>query len=476
MKRAELLFNLLAIPLDAAMVIASAVFAYFLRIKFAYIWPIVFEINPFDYIRTIILIIPFFLVVLAVYGLYSVRSTDRLGPELLKIFAAVATALMVVILIFFFDRNVFPSRLIVLISGAITLVMLMAGRIILRFIRDGQLKRGHGAHRLVISQGPKSDARILDSIKKIPSLGYKVAGVLDSTSPDLLKQLDELHSQNRVDEFLQIDPDMTSLKSAELVIFCHDRGIKFNFVPNIFEVSTRRMEVEMISDSPIIKLKGTPLDGWGRVVKRTSDLLASGLALVFLSPIFLAVYIAVRLESPGRAIYVAPRAGYGREFTFYKFRSMQTHLSTGQGYGGEVADALREKLTKESSIRPGFIPKIANDPRVTRVGRFIRKAKLDELPQFWNVLKGDMSLVGPRAHILDEVSNYKDKHLRLFTIKPGLTGLTQIAQMQNPSLSFEEEVRLDLYYIENWSLWGDIKIIFKTAWLLLTGRLSSQNE
>ena len=472
MKRAELFFNLLAIPIDAAMVVTSAVFAYILRVKFAYVWPILFEIDPIDYLETILFILPFFLALLAAYGLYNVRSTDKLGSELAKILAAVVTALMVVVLIFFFNRDVFPSRLIVLLSGGILLVMLSVGRIVLRLVRDGQLRRGYGAHRLVISVGPKTDPKIIENLKSHPEYGYKIIGQVESNAADLLVQLEQIHQEKGLDEFLQTDPDLTSARSAELVGFCHDRGIKYNFVPNIFEVSTRRMEMEMFGEAPVIKLKGTPLDGWGRVVKRSADVVFSGLAMLLLSPVFLAVFMAIKLDSRGPALYVEARAGYGREFVFYKFRSMYAHLSEGENYGGERAEKMLQELVTNAGLRAGPIFKIKDDPRVTRVGRFIRKTKLDELPQFWNVLKGDMSLVGPRAHQVKQVRHYGETHKRLFTIKPGLTGLTQITQIQNPSLPFDEEVRLDTYYIENWSLRLDIKIIARTAWALLRSGFS----
>lgn len=474
MKRAEIFFNLLSIPIDAAAVLTSAVFAYYLRIKFAHIWPILFEIDFVQYLKTIVLVVPFFLVILAAYGLYNLRSTDRLGYELVRILAAVTTALMIVVLIFFFDRYVFQSRLIVLMGGAIAFILLSSGRILLRLLRAKQLKQGKGAHRLVVCRGEGTDERIIDSIKKNPDLGYTIVSVLDTNSPGLLNQLEQLHKTKNVDEILQADPDMSSEYSSDLVRFCHDRGIKFNFVPNIFEVSTRRMEVEMVSSAPIIKLKGTPLDGWGKVVKRVVDGVVSFFALLILSPLFLLIYVIIRLDSQGKAIYVASRAGYGKEFDFYKFRSMFIHLSDGDGYGGKEAQKTLEELL-DKSTRDGPVWKIKNDPRVTRVGRFLRKTKLDELPQFWNVLKGDMSLVGPRAHVLSQVEKYRNVHKRLFTIKPGLTGLTQIAQIQNPDLPFEEEVRLDMYYIENWSLLLDIKIILKTFLLLITKSFRSEN-
>lgn len=474
MKRAELFFNLLAIPIDAAAVLTSAVFAYFIRLKFGEVLPILFTIDTLGYLQSIILVMPFLLLLFAFYGLYNIRSTDRLGNEVLKITAATTTALMLVVLVFFFNRDIFPSRFIVLTSWLTTLVMVSAGRIVLRAIRDFELKRGTGAHKLVVIVGPKTDSKLIHDIKNSPELGYQVAGIVDSTDPNLILKLEELYKLENLDEVLQADPDFASAKSAELVRFCHDRGVKFNFVPDIFEVSTPRMEVEMLNDTPVIKLKGTPLDGWGRIAKRVVDILLSLLAVIILSPIILLIILLIKLDSRGPVFYSAPRAGLTSDFKFHKFRSMFTHLSVGEGYGGEEAERVRRELATKSE-RGGPLIKIKQDPRVTRIGRFLRKFKLDEIPQFWNVLRGDMSLVGPRAHVLDEVQAYRDAYKRLFTIKPGVFGLTQLAQLKEPNLPFEEETKLDTYYIENWSLGLDIKIIFQTVWKLLTGKFSTED-
>ena len=150
---------------------------------------------------------------------------------------------------------------------------------------------------------------------------------------------------------------------------------------------------------------------------------------------------------------------------------MYSHLSVGSDYGGQEAEKVRQELWKVNSRggQNGPFLKIKHDPRVTRVGKFLRKTKLDEIPQFWNVLKGDMSMVGPRAHVLDEVQRYKDRYPRMFSIKPGTFGVSQIAQLSWPDLPFEEEIRLNIFYIENWSLWLDVKILAKSFWLLLFG-------
>jgi lipopolysaccharide/colanic/teichoic acid biosynthesis glycosyltransferase len=194
----------------------------------------------------------------------------------------------------------------------------------------------------------------------------------------------------------------------------------------------------------------------------------SSICLVLTSPVFLIIWIAIKLDSPGKAIYLAKRGGRGTDFEFYKFRSMYSHLSVGDSYGGQTAEEIRKNLWQKNNrggLEGPFL-KIKDDPRVTKVGRFLRKTKLDEIPQFWNVLKGDMSMVGPRAHVLDEVQKYRDRYQRMFSIKPGIFGTSQIAQMSWEDLPFEEEIKLNTFYIENWSLWLDIKILAKSFWLL----------
>ncbi len=178
--------------------------------------------------------------------------------------------------------------------------------------------------------------------------------------------------------------------------------------------------------------------------------------------------LAIKFDSKGKVIYAAPRGGRGKDFPFYKFRSMYSHLSVGQGYGGDEAERVRQELwqTNDRGGADGPFLKIKHDPRVTPVGKFLRKSKLDELPQFWNVLKGDMSMVGPRAHVIDEVERYRNRYRRMFSIKPGIFGISQLAQMSWPDLLFEEEIRLNTYYIENWSLWWDVKILVKTFYML----------
>ena len=182
------------------------------------------------------------------------------------------------------------------------------------------------------------------------------------------------------------------------------------------------------------------------------------MCVVITLPLTLLIWAAIKLDSKGRVIYTAMRGGRGKDFKFYKFRTMHSHLSVGEEYGGDAALKIRQELWKKNDRGDEYSPflKIKNDPRVTRVGRFLRRTKLDEIPQFWNVLVGDMSMVGPRAHVIEEVGRYRSRYQRMFSIKPGVFGVSQNAQFNWPDLPFEEEIRLNTFYIENWSFLLDL--------------------
>ncbi|MCX6823305.1 MAG: exopolysaccharide biosynthesis polyprenyl glycosylphosphotransferase [candidate division SR1 bacterium] len=225
---------------------------------------------------------------------------------------------------------------------------------------------------------------------------------------------------------------------------------------------------ENIDNIIALEYKHSTLDGRSIVLKRIFDFIAALFFIIILSPFLLLLAILIKIDSPGPAIYKSKRVGkYGKLFTFLKFRSMYTHLST--GYGGKEADELYKKLIEsDANVREGVLPKIQNDPRVTRIGKFIRKTSLDELPQLFCILRGSMSLIGPRPHLPNEVKKYESRQKRLFSIKPGITGYAQV--FGRDGLDFEEEAKLDLYYIQNWNIFLDFYIVFATLGVVFKGK------
>ncbi len=468
MKRSELAFNLISIFVDWLMLLTAGIIAFYLRFHLSELRPVLYQLSPGQYFRVLFEVSPLILLILALAGLYNLKGTRRVSSELLKILLAVSSGLLVVVILFFFNQTVFPSRLIILMTWVLAIVLISLGRLILRRIQIQMLRRGIGLHRLVVIYPPDQPHELMDEIGRRAELGFKIVGEIKSgpAANQLVGELENLRAGQGIDELLQADPTLDQATSANVLKFCRDFGIKFNFVPNFFETATSNVAVETISGTPVIVLKNTPLDGWGRVLKRLVDVIVSLIGLIILSPVYLLVAILVKLDSRGPVFFHQARAVGLGEFEFYKFRSMYYEMSEGTATG----DKLREQLEKQNS-RQGPYVKIKNDPRVTHVGRFIRKTKLDELPALWHILRGQMSLVGPRVHMTKEVDHFRNDYKHLFIIKPGATGLTQIIQAsENPEISWEEEIKLDAFYIENWSLWLDVWIIFKTVLILLGKR------
>ncbi len=225
---------------------------------------------------------------------------------------------------------------------------------------------------------------------------------------------------------------------------------------------------ENIDNIIALEYKHSKLDGRSIIMKRVFDLIVSWLLIIITLPLMILIGIIIKIDSRWPILYMSKRVGkYGRLFTFLKFRSMYTHLSV--GYGGAEADALYQKLIQsDANVRQWVLPKIANDPRVTRVGRFLRKTSLDELPQIFCVFRWTMSLIGPRPHLQSEVNQYESRQKRLLSIKPGISWYAQV--FGRDSLDFEEEAKLDLYYIQNRSLFLDIYIILTTFWVVFKGK------
>lgn len=476
MKRFEIFFGIIKVPIDLIMTILAFLAAYELRIITEHVsWidrPIDYSVLPtireyliFSAAAAIALIIIFIL-----GRMYTLRTTFRFSKEAKKTLILCGIWAMAIITYFFFTRSFPFSRLAILYSFTLTFFFIIFGRGLIRIIQRLFLRAGLGRRKLLFI-GNNSITEEL--IKKLEgNLNYKIIGTVgDKNSKTKLKIMGEIKKlptlikRHKIDEVIQTKSDLSEAQAENILELCDLKHINYRFVPDIIEVRRTNIAIETISSIPIINLKPTPLDGWGKVIKRIFDIIGSTLGLVLLSPIMLIIAIAIKIDSKGPVIFSkrddgspVKRVGQrGKLIKFYKFRTM--HPKT---------DSLRyTKLSKRNLRKDGPLVKIKDDPRITKVGRFLRAYSLDELPQLWNVLIGNISLVGPRPHLPEEVAQYKKHHHFVLTIKPGLSGLAQTSGRSD--LSFEEEVRLDRFYIENWSLWFDLKLIFKTIGVLVRG-------
>ena len=416
------------------------------------------QLPPFDEFLKFSLVATIFLVALFIFnGLYSLKSVERFGKTFLRIVFLVSAWLMFIIAYYFLIvHQLFFSRIALAHIWLFAIVFISFGRIVILLIQELMYRFNIGRTK-VLFIGVNSFAdrcyQVLAQDKK-----YKVIGALAAEHHSRKKgglkiigtmdQLESLVHKYQVEEIIQAEPTFERISNAEILSFCRSHQIYYYFIPEVLRLQSVNIEMEMIDDVPVIALRQTPLEGWGHVYKRLFDILFSLVFIVLLLPVWIFVPILIKLDSPGPAFYRSPRKYKDRVFDILKFRSM-------------VVDADRRKaalLTRNERQGPLF--KIKNDPRVTRLGRFLRKTSIDELPQFFNVLLGRLSLVGPRPHLPEEVDQYKKDYHKVFTIKPGVTGLAQISGRSN--LDFEDEVKLDFYYIENWSMWLDLKIILKS--------------
>jgi len=281
--------------------------------------------------------------------------------------------------------------------------------------------------------------------------GFKVEKIIDS---DAVSKIEDIIEKYKIDEVVITDEKLPEKKALKILNYCQIVGINFKMSPTLLKAKIIALEFDSIESIPLLDLKRTPLDGWGKIIKRMLDIIISLVMIIVLSPIMLLVAIIIKITSPkGPVLFKQSRVGLRKNFNFIKFRSMHP-------------DA--EKLHQEYIKKYGNMFKLKNDPRVTKFGSFLRKTSLDELPQFITVLKGDMSIVGPRPPMPQEVELYSVKEKKRLGVKPGMTGLWQVSGRSNTS--FDEWVRLDIFYIENWSLWLDISIMVKTLWTILGKR------
>jgi len=263
---------------------------------------------------------------------------------------------------------------------------------------------------------------------------------------------------SNIDEVIQADPNIQKELVLKIIDICNEYHITFKYVANLFETSVTNIAIAPLAGIPVIEMKKTPLDGWGKIFKRAFDIIFSVFILIILIPFIIIIAVIIKLDSAGPVFVKLERVGQkGRKFLFFKFRSMI-----------EGAHAMKKDLIAYNERSDGPLFKMKNDPRITRFGKFLRKTSIDEIPQFFNVIKGDMSVVGPRPHEPEEVSRYQKDHKKLLTIKPGMTGMAQVSGRSD--LNFEEEATLDVYYIENWSLLLDLQLIFRTPFALVSRR------
>lgn len=476
MKKIELFFSFILVPIDFILLVLAGISAYYIRFSdsFVDIRPIIFNL-PFNrYLKIVLFVASLWIIIFALSSLYSNRI-KRLSHKIYRVFLACSAGFALVSIIIFFKRELFDSRFIVLMAWFLSIIYVSLGRTIIYWIKKYLYSQGIGVRNIILVGSSKTGDNLVREFFSKKFSGYQVVKRVRDFSLETSKELSEFinefnkdnaHKKERIDEIIQSDPNLSKVESLRLYDFANEHHITFKYVADLLEVKVLRTEVSEMAGVPIVEVKRTTLDGWGRIVKRFFDIILSSIIIIILLPIIIITAILIKLDSHGPVFFSRRDDGSpvyrvgqgGKMFRYFKFRSMIPGT-----------DNMRYNELSVQNIRSdGPMVKIKDDPRVTRVGRFIRRWSIDELPELFLVWLGKMSLIGPRPHLPEEVAKYEQHHKKTLAVKPGITGLAQVSGRSD--LLFEEEVKLDVYYIENWSLLLDLSILLRTPLAILKNR------
>jgi len=468
MKRSELFFSFLLVPVDFLMIISAGITAYYIRYAdFTQGFREVQFNLPFGgYMKAVLLVGVLWLIVFAFAGLYNIRSARKLVKEFYRVVLACSTGFMLVVILIFISRELFESRFIILASWIFAILYISIARVLVRFLQRAMFKYDIGVHKVVMVGNSKTTDNLIQEFSTDKKSGYNVIKRIRDFSIETSQELADFIKLKPADEIIQSDPNLSKVEVLRLYDFADEHHLSFKYAADLLGTKVLKTEIAEIAGIPIVEVKKTPLDGWGRIAKRLFDIIVSSLIIALVSPIMILTAIAIKIDSKGPIFFSRRDDGNpvfrvgqsGKLFRYLKFRSMTPNT-----------DSMRYKELSEQNIRSdGPMVKIKDDPRVTRVGKLIRRWSIDELAELFLVFKGSMSMVGPRPHLPEEVAKYEHHHKKVLNIKPGITGLAQISGRSD--LSFEEEVKLDTYYIENWSLLLDIAMILRTPLAIIRGR------
>ncbi|MDI7275671.1 MAG: sugar transferase [Anaerolineae bacterium] len=462
---------LVKFALDAVLIGLAFLGAYWCRYELQWFRQVEPENwQPFSvYLPMLIILSATLLLLYWLDGAYTVRRGRSWLDEMFSAFRGTLAGIATVIFLVFFAYRSYYSRLIFFYAGVWVVALLGLSRGIERSVQRLLRRRGIGVTRALIVGAGEAGRTVMRNLVARPECGYQVVGFVDDMpergSTDIgrfkalggTERIPELVSQYAIDEVIIALPWMAHRKILTIVGQCERQQVRAKIVPDLFQLSLSHVEMDDLNGIPLIGVREPLIRGRNLAFKRLLDVVFSSAALVVLAPFMGAIALLIRLDSPGPVIYKQTRVGRGgRHFTCFKFRTMFV--------GAE--QSLPQLADRNEAKGPLF--KIRDDPRRTRVGKLLRRGSIDELPNFWNVLKGDMSIVGPRPALPHEVEQYQPWQRRRLEAAPGITGLWQVNGRSE--MDFDEGVLLDIYYVENWSPLLDLKIMLKTVPAILLGR------
>lgn len=457
------ILNLVLMFVDAVCIISAGYGAHFIRSWQSYrLW----TMDEYSFAISVLFIMFVNNFVMGRAGLYSDRRIGSYWKLAVSIFsAAVMDFGALATTIFLFHRQDY-SRAFLLYFSVLTFALILVGRVAANIYVNNVARKGFNSRRLLIVGDEARGQRVVEALKRQLSLGHQVVGYLavqgnGKECAQRLSKLPDLLKDQKIDEVIFAVPKDKTINLKSYIDLCSRMGIAVRVLPALWEDGKSIIRVEQCQGIPFLTINSESFSASGLVYKRVLDFGGSSFGLLVLGVLYPFIALAIKLDSPGPVIFKQDRVGKnGRIFKLYKFRSM-------------YADAeKRKKELMAANEMDGPMFKLKNDPRITRVGRFLRKTSLDELPQLFNVFTGKMSLVGTRPPTPGEVRQYHLAHYKRISAKPGLTGLWQVSG-RNKIRDFDEVVRLDCQYMDNWRFRNDLIIILKTFWVVLARKGAS---
>jgi exopolysaccharide biosynthesis polyprenyl glycosylphosphotransferase len=467
----SLAYNLVMVVGDMIALIGGFVVAFIIRSQSS-----VAVANPmpvFDYVTIMLALLPIWILIFALLGLYHPNLYERRFAEIGKLFVGSFIGMLCLITWDYMSlEHIFPAKLVPVYGFLAAFVLLVIIRGAERALRIALFNVGYGLTRIVVIGNTTIAREIIDSVYDSKHSGYELVGVIGYRKilPPGIPQYPSLHayqeasvSQDEIHGIIQTELYADEKRNTDILTFAQENHISYRFVPGNTEVFVGNIDVELFRSSiPVIHVRHTPLFGWGRIVKRLTDLTLGGLALIIASPLLGIISLIQLFSRSGSVLFTQTRlTRFGTKFKVYKFRSQY------QKYDGTTPEQAFEMMGKPELAEQYRVngDALENDPRVTPLGKFLRTTSLDELPQLFNVLKGDISLVGPRALIPEELAAYGKKHT-ILSVKSGLTGLAVVSGRRD--IPYEERRKLDVYYVQNWSFWLDMIILLKTVRMVIS--------
>ena len=462
--------TLVKVLADAVLINAAFFVAYLMRYEWQWYRPVdeAYRVPFSVYFPNSLALTAILLLVYWAEGAYSYIRKRSWFSEVWVILRGAVTGVAALYVFSLLQRAVLYSRLIFAYAGIAIVVFLATARTVQKTIAGQLRKRGRGVQRALIVGAGEVGRTIMRNIVAQPELGYQVVGFVDDRPERGTKDIGrfkalgatdhipEVIKQQKVDVVVITLPWLYHRKILSIMGQCERAQVAVKIVPDLFQMSLSNVDIDDLNGIPLISIRPPSISGGNLALKRAADLFFATLLLVLTLPLMLVMALLIRLDSSGPAVFRQTRVGRGgRPFTVFKFRTMH-----------QDAEQRQEELTGLNEAS-GPLFKIKQDPRRTRLGRFLRRTSIDELPQLYNVLRGEMSMIGPRPALPSEVQQYQAWHMKRLETWPGLTGLWQVSGRSE--LSFDEMVLLDIYYIENWSPLLDLKITLKTIPCLVVG-------